>query len=120
MATEPECRGWRALYAFFATEPPAATGEENGGGPPRPGGALDVVGSCTFPTAGFSAELKLHEPQFAGEHLLLDLVVREPPSSTTAGSTEVTVDYFAEMGLPTTVTVLGYASMKVRTGLGGS
>ena len=64
MAAGPVCRGWRAQYVFFETEPSPATGEELGGGPPKHGGGLDVIGSCEFTTAGSSAELRPHKPQF--------------------------------------------------------
>jgi hypothetical protein len=57
------CRDWSAWHDH---EPP---------GPP----VLHVRGECEFPTAGFSVELRRHEPQgFNPRDLLLDRIVREP------------------------------------------
>jgi hypothetical protein len=40
---------------------------------------LTVVGECTLPTAGYSMELRRHDPQGINPRdLLLDLVVHEP------------------------------------------
>ena len=59
----PECRNWSAWHG---SRPPAAP-------------VLTVVGECTFPTAGYSVELRRHEPQGINPRdLLLDLVVHEP------------------------------------------
>ena len=58
-----ECSNWSAWH---------------GSRPPAPQ-VLTVVGKCTFPTAGYSVELRLHEPQgINSRDLLLDLIVHEP------------------------------------------
>jgi hypothetical protein len=58
-----ECDNWSAWHG---SRPPA---------PP----VLTVAGECTFPTAGYSVELRRHEPQGINPRdLLLDLVVHEP------------------------------------------
>ena len=64
MGTElAECSNWSAWHG---SRPPA---------PP----VLTVAGECEFPTAGYSVELRRHEPQGINPRdLLLDLVVHEP------------------------------------------
>jgi hypothetical protein len=58
-----DCRDWSAWHDH---QPP---------GPPT----LHVRGECEFPTAGFSVELRRHEPQGINpKDLLLDLIVNKP------------------------------------------
>ena len=61
--TQVECSNWSAWH---------------GSRPPAPQ-VLTVLGECKFPTAGYSVELRRHEPQGINpKDLLLDLIVHEP------------------------------------------
>jgi hypothetical protein len=56
---------------------------------PGSGHPLRVSGTCTFPTRGYDAELRTHEPKRRDSELLLDLVVREPSGSVPEVITEI-------------------------------
>ena len=61
--------------------------------PPRPA-TLRVTGVCTFPTGGYSVELRRHEPQGINHRdLLLDKVVTEPTGPVPDVITDVEVRY---------------------------
>jgi hypothetical protein len=77
---------------------------------------LHVQGKCKFPTEGYSAELRFHEPQGINPRdLLLDLIIREPKDPVLPVVTEVDVRYEEETDAEyETVTILGYASMPVQ------
>jgi hypothetical protein len=86
------CSGWSAWHDH---EPP---------GPP----VLHVRGECEFPTAGFSVELRRHEPQGINpKDLLLDRIVREPSDPVTHVVTVVEARYREESDFEfDTVTIL--------------
>jgi hypothetical protein len=86
------CGGWSAWHDH---EPP---------GPP----VLHVRGECEFPTAGFSVELRRHEPQgFNPRDLLLDRIVREPSGPVPQVITVVEARYREETDFEfDTVTIL--------------
>ena len=68
----------------------------HGSRPPAPF-VLEVVGKCKFPTAGYSVELRRHEPQGINpKDLLLDLVVHEPTGPVAQVVTEVEARYEEE------------------------
>jgi hypothetical protein len=76
-----ECSNWSAWHG---SRPPA---------PP----VLTVVGECTFPTAGYSVELRRHEPQGINpKDLLLDLIVHEPSGPAAQVITTVEARYEEE------------------------
>jgi hypothetical protein len=76
-----ECRDWSA---WQGSRPPA---------PP----VLTVAGECEFPTAGYSVELRRHEPQGINPRdLLLDLVVHEPTGPVAQVITTVEARYEEE------------------------
>jgi hypothetical protein len=79
----------------------------HGSRPPAPP-VLTVVGECTFPTAGYSVELRRHEPQGINpEYLLLDLVVHEPTGPVAQVITTVEARYEEETDFEyETVTIL--------------
>src|SRR5437588_5837524 len=53
-----------------------------------------VAGKCTFPTPGFSVELKTHTPPSPDPKiLLLDAVVHAPSNPVPGGTTDVNVRY---------------------------
>lgn len=62
---------------------------------------FSVAGKCTFPTPGFSVELKPHTPPSPNPKiLLLDAIVHAPTNPVPQAPTEVPVRY----GLPKTST----------------
>jgi hypothetical protein len=88
--TKYECGKWEAVLD-------QASGKEPN---------LTVRGSCLFPTTGFLAELRRHDPQGINPGiLLLDLVVTKPAGPTAQVLTEVEVTY-AEEGAYEAVTIL--------------
>lgn len=53
-----------------------------------------VAGTCTFPTPGFSVELKAHTPQSPDPRILvLDAIVHAPTNSVPQVPTDVSVRY---------------------------
>jgi hypothetical protein len=87
------CHDWTAVYD---NEPP---------GP----GVLRVRGICTFPSAGFSVELRRHEPQGINPRdLLLDRIVHPSTGEMTPVFTDVDVEvtYIDESVDYETVTIL--------------
>ena len=95
-----ECRDWKA---WLNKEPPT---------PPM---TLHVTGTCTFPTPGYTAELRPSNPQGINPwDLLLDLVVQAPSGGVPDVLTDVDVRYDAEVTTEyTTVTILGYPQLRV-------
>lgn len=88
-----ECRDWTA---FVDLQPPGPS-------------MLRVTGTCEFPTAGFSAELRRVEPQgFNPRDLLLEKVVRAPegPAATVVTTIELRYEEEAGAGELDTVTIL--------------
>jgi hypothetical protein len=83
-----------------------------------PGGpaTLIVTGKCTFPTEGYLAELRRHEPQGINPRdLLLDLEIREPKDPVLPVVTKVDLRYEEETDAEyDTATILGYASIRVQ------
>jgi len=75
--------------------------------PPGPS-VLLVSGSCRFPTAGYSVELRPHEPQgISADDLLLDRIVHAPTGAVAQVVTEVEVSYREETDFAyKTVTIL--------------
>ena len=72
------CHDWTAVHDFM---------------PPTPG-RLRVHGKCTFPTSGYSVELKKHVPQGINPAiLLLDKVVTPPAGIVSQKVTTVDVSY---------------------------
>ena len=64
--------------------------------PPQPS-VLQVRGSCTFDTAGYSVELRRHEPQGINpKDLLLDRIVHPPTGLVAQVVTDVEVTYSEE------------------------
>lgn len=79
--TQGDCRHWAAWINRM---------------PPGPA-TLYVVGECQFPSGGFTAELRRHEPQgFNPRDLLLDKIVTPPDGPATAAITTVEVRYREE------------------------
>jgi hypothetical protein len=71
------CRNWEAWH------------NRQPGAEPK----LHVVGSCSFPTAGYDVELSRHEPQGINPHdLLLDLAVRSRYGAKTEAATGTDVE----------------------------
>ena len=63
-------------------------------GPAGKWGTLSVKGKCTFPTSGYTVELRRHEPQGINhEYLLLEKVVHKPTGTITQVVTVVPVRY---------------------------
>ncbi len=95
------CRDWEAWL-----------GKE----PPTPPMTLQVTGTCTFPTPGYTAELRPSDPQGINPwDLLLDLIVQAPSGPVPAVLTDVDVRYEAEVTTEyETVTILGYPQVLVR------
>jgi len=89
--TEGECRAWSAIHDL---EPP--------------GGTLIVTATCAVPRAGYTVELRRHEPQGINpEDLLLDKVVEGPPGQSAEMITDVAVRYQEETDFNyRTVTIL--------------
>jgi len=90
--TEDECHAWSARVAL---------GREGGR-------ALVVEAICTFPRAGYTVELRRHEPQGINpEDLLLDKVVQGPPGPSAEVITDVAVHFQEETDFNyQTVTIL--------------
>ncbi len=77
---KPECGNWKAWHDRM----------------PGPGKTptLHVTGECSFPTAGYSVELRRHSPQGVNPaYLLLDKVVRAPSGPVAQVVTVVQVAY---------------------------
>jgi hypothetical protein len=76
---------------------------------------LHVTGTCTFPTPGYTAELRPSVPQGINPwDLLLNLVVQAPSGSVPDVLTDVEVRYDAEVTTEyKTVTILGYPQVLV-------
>lgn len=56
--------------------------------------SIHVVGEVTFPTTGYTASLRKHEPQGIDEQdLLLDLIVEEPTGPVNEVITVVPVEH---------------------------
>jgi Domain of unknown function (DUF6438) len=94
------CRDWTAIHDHQ---------------PPGPS-VLRVSGVCRFPTAGYSVELRRHEPQGINPaDLLLDRVVQSPAGPAAEVITDVEVSYAEETALDyQSVTILpGGPSIKV-------
>ncbi len=101
--TERECHAWSARVAL---------GREGGR-------ALVVEATCTFPRAGYTVELRRHEPQGINpEDLLLDKVVQEPAGPSAEVITDVHVHYQEETDFDyRTVTILPDGpTIEVRSG----
>jgi hypothetical protein len=83
--------------------------------PPTPPMTLHVTGTCTFPTPGYTAELRPSVPQGINPwDLLLNLVVQAPSGSVPDVLTDVEVRYDAEVTTEyKTVTILGYPQVLV-------
>ena len=94
------CRGWEA---WLSKEPPI---------PPV---TLHVIGTCTFPTSGYTAELRPSDPQGINPwDLLLDLVVQAPSGPVPDVLTDVDIHYEAEVETEyETVTIFGYPQLLV-------
>jgi hypothetical protein len=76
--TEYKCSGWKAWHD---TEP---------GGPPT----LHVIGTCTFPTSGYSVALKPHVPQGINPAIyIMDKIVTKPTGNVSQVVTTVEIDY---------------------------
>jgi hypothetical protein len=75
---------------------------------PRGRATLVVTGTCTFPRAGYTVELRRVEPQgFNPADLLLERIVTEPPGPSAEVVTDVPVRYEEEAALRyQTVTIL--------------
>ncbi len=70
--------GWAAVHDHLPPGPPT----------------LRVHGKCTFPSAGYSVELRRHEPPGTDPRdLLLEKVVREPAGPVAEAPTVVPVNY---------------------------
>jgi hypothetical protein len=58
---------------------------------------IHVHGECVFPTAGYGAELQLHEPRGNdAQELILDLIVRPPADEPAPAETVAPADYVME------------------------
>jgi hypothetical protein len=78
------CRDWSAVHD---RQPPGPS-------------VLRVSGICRFPTAGYSVQLRRHEPQGINPtDLLLDRIVRPPEGPVAKGVTDVEVSYSEETDL---------------------
>ncbi|MGH3564587.1 MAG: hypothetical protein ACRDRH_00860 [Pseudonocardia sp.] len=87
------CRDWTA---FLDLQPPGPS-------------TLRVTGTCEFPTAGFSAELRRREPQgFNPRDLLLEKIVQKPdgPAATVITAIDLRYEEKANAGDFDTVTIL--------------
>lgn len=95
-----ECGVWKA---WLDMEPPT---------PPR---TLHVTGTCTFPTPGYTAELRPSDPQGINPwDLLFDLVVQAPGGAVPQVLTDIEIHFEAEAETEyTTVTIFGYPSVLV-------
>jgi Domain of unknown function (DUF6438) len=89
---EGTCHDWAAFHDHM---------------PPGPS-VLRVQGTCRFNTAGYSVELRRHEPQGINPHdLLLDRIVTPPDGPVAQVVTEVDVGYSEETEFDyQTVTIL--------------
>ena len=82
----PNCRDWYAWHDHM----------------PGPGSTptLHVTGTCTFNTAGYSAELRRIRQGINPKDLLLELVVHEPSGDVAAEVlTDVPVSYIEETSM---------------------
>jgi hypothetical protein len=78
---EGECSDWKAWHDSQPVSPPK----------------LFVTGKCTFPTSGYSVELKPHIPPGINPQIyILDKVVRKPSGPVTDVITTVKVRYEEE------------------------
>jgi hypothetical protein len=95
MTQQWQCNSWTAVHDRMPGKAPA----------------LRVAGSCTFPSTGYSASLKRHEPQGINPwELMLDLVVT-PPDIDQPAVTEIAVEYVEETDYAyKTVSIIGYES----------
>lgn len=86
------CRGWYASHDHM---------------PPGPA-TLRVTGTCTFPSTGYTVELRPHEPQGINPgDLLLDKIVTPPDGIVGPAFTDVEVRYEEETDVEyDTVTIL--------------
>ncbi len=84
--------GWAAVHDHLPPGPPT----------------LRVHGKCTFPSAGYSVELRRHEPPGVDpRNLLLEKVVRAPTDPVAEAVTVVPVNYDEETDVEyDTVTIL--------------
>ncbi len=84
--------GWAAVHDHLPPGPPT----------------LRVHGKCTFPSAGYSVELRRHEPPGTDPRdLLLEKVVCEPAGAVAEAVTVVPVNYDEETDVEyDTVTIL--------------
>lgn len=91
-----ECDEWEALHDRMPGKPPT----------------VHVTGACTFPTSGFKAELRYHEPQGINPaDLLLDLLVTEPTGPVNEVMTRVEVEFRRETDFKyETATIIDYAT----------
>jgi len=78
MADKGSCSGWKAWHD---NQPPGPA-------------TLHVIGKCTFPTSGYSVELKRHEPQGINPQIyILDKIVHTPTGNVSQIVTDVDVKY---------------------------
>jgi hypothetical protein len=78
MASKGTCSGWKAWHD---NQPPGPA-------------TLHVTGECTFPTTGYSVELKPHHPQGINPSIyLMDKIVQEPTGNVAQVVTVVKVHY---------------------------
>ena len=78
MANKGTCSGWKAWHD---NQPPGPA-------------TLHVTGKCTFPTGGYSVELKSHQPQGINPVIyLLDKIVHEPTGNVNQLVTTVDVKF---------------------------
>jgi hypothetical protein len=79
--TESKCSDWKAWHDNQPVAPPT----------------LFVTGKCTFPTSGYSVELKPHiPPGFNPEIYILDKIVHKPSGPASDVITTVEVRYTEE------------------------
>jgi hypothetical protein len=78
MTSKGSCSGWKAWHD---NQPPGPA-------------TLHVAGECTFPTTGYSVELKPHTPQGINPSIyLMDRIVQEPSGNVGQKVTVVKVHY---------------------------
>jgi hypothetical protein len=78
MGSQGKCSGWTALHDTQPVKPHT----------------LYVTGKCTFPTAGYSVELRPHLPQGINPAIyIMDKIVHEPTGPVNQVLTTVDVRY---------------------------
>ena len=78
MGSQGKCSGWAALHDIQPVKPPT----------------LYVTGKCTFPTAGYSVELRPQvQPGINPAIYILDKIVHEPTGPVNQVLTRVDVRY---------------------------